>query len=205
MTMFFKVPKEEHSSRVSSRMSLYSVSSSRSCAVSICLRETMEVGGCAAMVGAATGAGAAAAGACVATFCNCSSPDMNFARISSQFPWGVSGPVYLLGLPTLNCAPKYGILFKFNAFAASSFERNSTNANFPETRHAKMGLPGIWVNPTCSNARPKKSLSIDSVISGVVFPTNNSRLIFSSGLPPVFSGTGIIPGGSGWPVSCCHV
>ena len=110
----------------------------------------------------------------------CNSPDRYLANISSQFKCCSGGPLYLDGRPTRSAVPKYGILFKFNAFAASIADRNSMNANFPETRQEEMGFPGAVHNPTCCMALPKKSCNICAVISGVVFPTNNSRCNFSN-------------------------
>lgn len=123
------------------------------------------------------------------------------ARISSQFPWGVGGPVYLEGRPTLSCVDMNGILLRLSALAASSFVRSSTKANFPESRQLAMGFPGAVVSPTCSIAFPKNSVNACSVISGVVFPTNNSLLIFSSALPA----SGVTLGGRDVPVNSCQV
>mmetsp|Transcript_20234 Transcript_20234/g.44043 ORF Transcript_20234/g.44043 Transcript_20234/m.44043 type:complete len:219 (-) Transcript_20234:164-820(-) len=124
---------------------------------------------------------------------------MYFAKTSSQFPWLSGGPLHFDGLPTRSWAPINGILFKLSAFAASSGDLNSTNANLPETRQDVMGFPGMTFSPTCSMAFPKNSRSIRSVISGVVLPTKSSRLIFSC------SASKIVPTGRAWPVSCCQV
>mmetsp|Transcript_13826 Transcript_13826/g.34741 ORF Transcript_13826/g.34741 Transcript_13826/m.34741 type:complete len:261 (+) Transcript_13826:1266-2048(+) len=92
-----------------------------------------------------------------------------------------------------------GILFRLSALAASSGDRSSTKANFPETLQDVIGFPAITFNPTCSIAFPKNSRSIRSVISGVVLPTNSSRLIFSC------SASKTDPTGNDCPVSCCQV
>mmetsp|Transcript_36733 Transcript_36733/g.87750 ORF Transcript_36733/g.87750 Transcript_36733/m.87750 type:complete len:234 (+) Transcript_36733:597-1298(+) len=101
------------------------------------------------------------------------------------------------------------MLFRLRAFAASCIERTSMNANLAEGLTVTIGLPGIVDSPTCSIARPRKSRNISAVISGVVLPIKSSRLSLSSPdsamVTPVFSGTAAMPGGSGWPVSCCQV
>mmetsp|Transcript_18999 Transcript_18999/g.55147 ORF Transcript_18999/g.55147 Transcript_18999/m.55147 type:complete len:300 (-) Transcript_18999:227-1126(-) len=129
---------------------------------------------------------------------------MYLARISSQFPCGVSGPVYLDGRPTRSWAPRYGMLFRLSADAASSVVRSSMKANFPDVRQVTMGLPGALESPTCSMAFPRKSESICSVISGVVFPMNSSRLILSSADPARAPPAPARPLGRAVPVSSCH-
>mmetsp|Transcript_9559 Transcript_9559/g.20673 ORF Transcript_9559/g.20673 Transcript_9559/m.20673 type:complete len:219 (+) Transcript_9559:1725-2381(+) len=91
------------------------------------------------------------------------------------------------------------MLLRLRAFVVSLGVRNSIKAYLPNISQRVIGFPSMMLRPTCPMAVPKKSLSILSVISGVVFPTNNSRLTFSDSPSRTAS---IV---SSLPVSSCQV
>ena len=109
------------------------------------------------------------------------SPYKWFATMFSQFPCSTAGPVQLDGRWTQRWTPKNGMLFKLRALSASCGVRSSMKANVPWTQHAETGRPGSTLSPTFTMASPRKSCNIEFVISGVVFPKNNSRLRLSAG------------------------
>mmetsp|Transcript_46530 Transcript_46530/g.113320 ORF Transcript_46530/g.113320 Transcript_46530/m.113320 type:complete len:305 (-) Transcript_46530:883-1797(-) len=121
------------------------------------------------------------------------------ARMCSHWQCSSNAPLYFAGRVICKLVFMNKILSMFRAFVASRGVRISMNAYLPNISQTVIGLPSMIVRPTCSMAVPRKSFNIWSVISGVVFPMNNSRLTFSDSLSRTASIVNVSP------VSSCHV